>query len=149
MKILVADDNHILANLLADYLRLSGHEILTTYDGRSASACCRRQRFDAIVIDLLMPDIHGIEVLEELYADGRMPQTILISGFPELLDEIAPRLSMIRVETVIQKPFLFAELDEVLSRLGPSDMADQDAVQAPTLDMRQPPYDHGKPGEPL
>jgi len=149
MKILVADDNHILANVLADYLRLRGHEILTTYDGRSASACCRRQRFDAIVIDLLMPDIHGIEVLEQLYADGRMPRTILISGFPELLDEIAPRLATIRVENVIQKPFLFAELDEVLTQLGPSDTAAQAAVQAPTLDTSQLPNAHSKPGEPL
>ena len=120
MKILIADDNHIFANVLAEHLRVRGHEAVATYNGRVASACSRRQDFDVIVIDLLMPDILGIEVLEQLYADCRMLRTILISGFPELLDEISPRLTGIGVEAVIQKPFLFAELDEALTRLGQS-----------------------------
>jgi CheY-like chemotaxis protein len=144
MKILIADGNHILADVLAEHLRVRGHEVTTTYDGRVACACCRRQRFDAIVIDLLMPDIHGIEVLEQLYADCRMPRAILTSGFPELLDEIAPRLTGIGVQVVLQKPFQFTELDKALTRLGtsnlgPSNIPDQNTVETPMLDIGLPP----------
>ncbi|MFP4061667.1 MAG: response regulator [Halochromatium sp.] len=114
MKILVAEDNHILANSLVEHLRLRGHKVAAAYDGRVAAICCRRQDFDAIVIDFLMPDIYGIDVLEQLHAQRQMPQAILMSGFPELLDEIAPRLAAIGVETVMQKPFLFTELEEAL-----------------------------------
>lgn len=130
MKILIADDNHIFANVLAEHLRVRGHEAVAIYNGQVASACFHRQDFDVIIIDLLMPDILGIEVLEQLYADGRMLRTILISGFPELLDEISPRLTRIGVEAVIQKPFLFTELDEALTRLGPSSPAKQTGAQA-------------------
>jgi CheY-like chemotaxis protein len=136
MKILIADSNHILANVLAEHLRVRGHEVTTTYDGRVACAYCRRQRFDAIVIDLLMPDIHGIEVLEQLYADCRMPQAILTSGSPELLDEIAPRLTGIGVRVVMQKPFQFTELDKALARLCPSNLDPSNIAGQNTVETR-------------
>jgi len=154
MKILIADDNHILANVLAEHLSVRGHEVVTTYDGRVASACCRRQRFDAILIDLLMPDIYGIEVLEQLYADCQMPRAILTSGFPELIDEITPRLTRIGVQAVMQKPFQFAELDKALARLGPASLnpantGDQDAaVQAPMRDIGPNSLDQRTVGRP-
>jgi DNA-binding response OmpR family regulator len=69
------------------------------------------------VIDLVLPDIYGVDVLEELHEQHRMPQAILISGFPELLDEVSPRLAALGVETVIQKPFTFSEVDDALARL--------------------------------
>ncbi|TVQ88115.1 MAG: response regulator [Chromatiaceae bacterium] len=51
MRILVADDNHILATILADHLTAHGHEALPAYDGRLAAAFCPQRDFDAIVID--------------------------------------------------------------------------------------------------
>lgn len=118
MKILIAEDNHILAKVLADHLAARGHEVVPAFDGRLASVFCQQREFDAIVIDFVMPDIYGIDVLEQLHAQDRMPRAILITGFPELLDEVAPRLEALGVDTVIRKPFLFAEVDAALARLG-------------------------------
>jgi DNA-binding response OmpR family regulator len=118
MKILIAEDNHILAKILADHLAARGHEVVPAFDGRLASVFCQQREFDAIVIDLLMPDIYGIDVLEQLHAQDRMPRAILITGFPELLDEVAPRLEALGVDAVIRKPFLFSEVDAALARLG-------------------------------
>lgn len=117
MRILVADDNHILATILADHLTAHGHEALPAYDGRLAAAFCPQRDFDAIVIDLLMPDTNGIDILEQLHARDRMPQVIVITGAAELLDELSPRLAAIGVAAVIRKPFLFAEVDAALARL--------------------------------
>jgi len=118
MKILLAEDNHILATILADHLASRGHEAVPVFAGRLASALCQQRDFDVIVIDLLMPDIYGINVLEELHARNRMPPAIVITGVPELLEEVSPRLAAIGVETVIRKPFLFAQIDEVLAGLA-------------------------------
>ncbi|WP_296901186.1 response regulator [Thiohalocapsa sp.] len=117
MKILIAEDNHILATILADHLTARGHDVVPAFDGRLATIFCRRQDFDAIVIDLVMPDVNGVDVLEELYAAHRMPPAIVITGFPELLDEVAPRLAAIGVELVVKKPFSFSEVDDALARL--------------------------------
>ncbi len=117
MRILVADDNHILAKILADHLTAHGHEALPVYDGRLTSCFCHQRDFDAIVIDLLMPDANGIDILEQLHARDRMPRAIVITGFPELLDEVTPRLTAIGVKTVLRKPFRFREVDEALARL--------------------------------
>lgn len=117
MRILIAEDNHILATILADHLTARGHEVVPAFDGHLASVFCRRRDFDAIVIDLVMPDVNGIDVLEELHQAKRMPPAIVITGFPELLDEVAQRLAAVGVDTVLQKPFAFSEIDDALARI--------------------------------
>ncbi len=121
MRILVAEDNPILAKVLCDHLTAQGHDVVPAYEGRFALSFCQHQDFDVIVIDLLMPDIYGIDVLEALHARDCMPQAIVISGFPELLDEVSPRLAAIGVNDLIRKPFLFKEVEAVLARLAQSD----------------------------
>jgi DNA-binding response OmpR family regulator len=118
MRILVAEDNHILAMILADHLIARGHEAVPVYNGRLATVFCQQRDFDAIVIDLLMPDTYGVDVLEQLHARDRMPRAIVITGVPELLDEVSPRLAAIGVDSVLQKPFLFEDVDQALARLA-------------------------------
>jgi DNA-binding response OmpR family regulator len=117
MNILLVEDNHILANILGDYLAARGHTVVPAYDGRHAAIFCRQRDFDAIVIDLVMPDVYGVDVLEELHAQHRMPRSIVITGFPELLEEVSPRLQAVGVDAVIQKPFSFTDVDAALKRL--------------------------------
>jgi len=117
LRILVAEDNHILATILADHLVARGHDVVPAYGGRLASIFCRQRDFDAIVIDLVMPDVYGVDVLEELHAQHRMPRSIVITGFPELLEEVSPRLQAVGVDAVIQKPFSFTDVDAALKRL--------------------------------
>jgi len=116
LRILVAEDNHILATILADHLVARGHDVVPAYGGRLASIFCRQRDFDAIVIDLVMPDVYGVDVLEELHEQHRMPKAIVITGFPELLEEVSLRLAAIGVEAVIHKPFSFTEVDDALAR---------------------------------
>ncbi len=134
MKILVAESNHILATVLADHLVAGGHQAMPAYEGRLATIFCQKQDFDAIVIEFLMPDIYGIDVLEQLHAQGRMPRPIIITGFPELLEEVTPRLAAVGADTVIFKPFIFAEVDAALARFASAD-ADTGAVTS-----RRPQY---------
>jgi len=117
VRILVVEDNHILAKILADHLAAQGHDVVPAFEGRLASIFCRQRDFDAIVIDLVMPDVYGVDVLEALHAEHRMPQAIVITGFPELLEEVSPRLEAIGVQAVIAKPFSFSEVDDALARL--------------------------------
>lgn len=86
MRILVAEDNHILAKILADHLTAKGHKVVQSYEGGLAARFCQQKEFDALVIDLVMPDLSGIDVLEELHRQNRMPRAIVITGFHECRD---------------------------------------------------------------
>jgi two-component system, response regulator PdtaR len=117
MRILVVDDNHCLANILADYLSERGHSVMPTYEGRLGSIFCERENFDLIVIDLVLPDLNGIDVLERLRKKNRLPRAIVMTGFPELLREESARLEALDVDAVIKKPFSFSDINDMLTRL--------------------------------
>jgi len=117
MRILVVEDNYILATILADHLAAQGHKVVQSYEGALAARFCQQRDFDALVIDLVMPELNGIDVLERLHRQNRMPRAIVITGFPEMLEELSTRLAAVGVEAVIHKPFSFSDVDDALSRL--------------------------------
>ena len=114
MKILVVDDNHLLSTILADHFRERGHRVVPAYDGKLALAFCEQTSFDWVVIDLVMPKLGGVDVLERLRLKRQTCRVVVITGFPELLKEESPRLQALGVEAVIQKPFAFSDVDEVV-----------------------------------
>jgi adenylate cyclase len=84
-RILVVDDNEANRGLLARRLTQDGHEVSIAASGREAFDILRAQRFDLVLLDLLMPVMSGLEVLTKLKADERwhkMP-VIMVSGLQE------------------------------------------------------------------
>ena len=64
--ILIADDNRDAATSLAYLLSLAGHRVLTASSGREALACIFRNRPDALVLDIGMPDMSGYEIAKRV-----------------------------------------------------------------------------------
>ncbi|MFZ3044153.1 MAG: response regulator [Minisyncoccia bacterium] len=69
MKILVVEDEEVLAKVLQEKLQKSGYEVATAADGVEALARVKEFSPDAIILDLLLPKKNGFEVLETLKAD--------------------------------------------------------------------------------
>jgi len=65
-KILIIDDDRELCTLLAEFLQLEGFSTSAIHDGAAAVAHCRRQAYDAIVLDIMLPGLQGLEVLASL-----------------------------------------------------------------------------------
>ncbi|MBS3651695.1 response regulator [Pseudaminobacter sp. 19-2017] len=84
-RILVVDDNATNRDLLRRRLMHEGHEVFKASSGREAMSILNQDRFDLILLDLLMPDMNGIEVLEQLKLDERWHSipVIMISGLSE------------------------------------------------------------------
>jgi adenylate cyclase len=84
-RILVVDDNSSNRDLLCRRLVHEGHEVVVACSGLEALTILEDDRFDLILLDLLMPDMNGVEVLERLKADERWRSTpvIMISGLSE------------------------------------------------------------------
>jgi DNA-binding response OmpR family regulator len=69
-KILVVEDERMIAKPLAMKLSLSGFEVKNAYDGEEALSMMQGEKFDIILLDLMMPKVDGFDVLKELKNRG-------------------------------------------------------------------------------
>src|SRR3984957_18530251 len=112
VRVLVVDDEPSLAELLASVLRYEGWEIRTAADGAEAVRTARELRPDAVVLDIMLPDFDGLEVLRRVRAD--VPEVCVLSLTAK--DAVEDRVAGITAggDDYVTKPF---SLEEVLARL--------------------------------
>ena len=112
IRVLVVDDEPSLAELLASVLRYEGWEIQTAGDGGSAVRTAREFRPDAVVLDIMLPDFDGLEVLRRVRAE--LPHVCVL--FLTARDAVEDRVAGITAggDDYVTKPF---SLEEVLARL--------------------------------
>jgi two-component system, OmpR family, response regulator len=112
LRVLVVDDEPSLAELLASVLRYEGWEIRTAADGTSAVRVARDFRPDAVVLDITLPDIDGLEVMRRVRAE--LPLVCVL--FLTARDAVEDRVAGITAggDDYVTKPF---SLEEVLARL--------------------------------
>jgi two-component system OmpR family response regulator len=112
VRVLVVDDEPSLAELLGSVLRYEGWEIRTAGDGASAVRTAREFEPDAVVLDIMLPDFDGLEVLRRLRAI--QPNVCVL--FLTARDSVEDRVSGITAggDDYVTKPF---SLEEVLARL--------------------------------
>ena len=82
MKILIIDDNMEFRIMISDYFSELGFEVLEAEDGKTGLEMSKKVEPDIIFLDVMMPDIGGIEVLRELGADDdtRKVPVFIITG---------------------------------------------------------------------
>ena len=85
--ILIADDDTELCELLREYLGLEGFEVRLAFDGEQALAESRRPGLDAMVLDIMMPRMNGIDVLRNLRKESELP-VIMLTARGDDLDRI-------------------------------------------------------------
>ncbi len=85
--ILIADDDTELCELMREYLGQEGFEVRLAFDGEQALAESRRPGLDAIVLDIMMPKMNGIDVLRNLRKESELP-VIMLTARGEDLDRI-------------------------------------------------------------
>ncbi|MEX2229412.1 MAG: response regulator transcription factor [Dehalococcoidia bacterium] len=101
-KILVADDEQNIIKLLRLYLRGEGYEIVTARDGREALERFRSDHPDLVLLDLMMPELGGFEVCNEIRRESDVP-VIMLTARSEDVDKIVG-LEM-GADDYITKPF--------------------------------------------
>jgi two-component system response regulator ResD len=121
-KVLVVEDEPAIADVVARYLRRAGYETAVAATGQRALARALAARPDVVVLDLMLPDIDGLEVMRRLRrANGRHGAIILLTARGEESDRIVGlRLG---ADDYVVKPFspaeLVARVDAVLRRIDP------------------------------
>lgn len=85
-RLLVADDSEMSRDLLSRRLRRQGHEVSLADNGRAALDMVSHQRFDLVLLDTVMPEVNGFDVLARLKADEtlRHVPVIMLSAFDDV-----------------------------------------------------------------
>jgi DNA-binding response OmpR family regulator len=78
MKILVVDDNNSITELLSQYFKRKGHDCIATNDGKEGLSLCLNSKFDAIILDLAMPEFTGADFLDSLIQEGKIAEQKII-----------------------------------------------------------------------
>jgi two-component system, OmpR family, response regulator len=112
LRVLVVDDERSLADVLASVLRMDGWEVRTADTGAAAVRAAREFAPDAVVLDMMLPDFDGLEVLRRIRdLDSRVCVLFLTAR-----DAVEDRVAGITAggDDYVTKPF---SLEEVLARL--------------------------------
>ncbi|EEJ42033.1 response regulator receiver domain protein [Leuconostoc mesenteroides subsp. cremoris ATCC 19254] len=117
-KILVVDDETAIATLLQYNLQQNGYEVTVASDGLSAYQKAKEQQFNAILLDLMLPEMDGMTVLKQLRQDKVSTPIILVTAKGDELDRV---LGLeLGADDYITKPFspreVVARLKAVLRR---------------------------------
>jgi two-component system response regulator CpxR len=116
MRLLLVEDDANVAAVLAETFQAEGHQTTVMPTGEAALSYLQTDRPDAVILDIMLPNINGIEVLRAIRAEDPALPVIIISGrgTPEQLAE-ARHLG---VTEIIGKPDILNRFTEALARVG-------------------------------
>jgi DNA-binding response OmpR family regulator len=122
-RILVIEDDLRLAALVAEYLSEAGYLVSVAQTGATGFSRAVREPFDAVVLDLMLPDMDGLDVCRKLRADSNLP-ILMLTARGDAMDRVVGL--ELGADDYLPKPFepreLLARLRAILRR-GRSDKA--------------------------
>lgn len=110
--ILIVEDSEPLARIYCNSLRTNGFESDYVCSGRDALAFLRLRTPSIVLIDLGLPDMHGVRLLEEMMREGYNGHAIAMSGALDIVD----KTKLVEFEIVLEKPLRLAELIEAMTK---------------------------------
>lgn len=108
MRLLVVEDSVRLRESLADGLRAAGYAVDAVGDGRQGMIFARATKYDAIVLDVMLPEVDGVSALKQLREAGVSTAVLILSA----RDRLEHRVEGLRAgaDDYLVKPFAFEEL---------------------------------------
>lgn len=116
MKLLLVEDNQVLAAGVMALLRDEGHEVVLIERGRQVMAMIRQFKPDAVVLDVTLPDIDGIQVSKFIRRDHARLPIVFATGHDRDHSRLSEAISDNKM-SMLRKPYEIAALLGELSRL--------------------------------
>ena len=107
-KILVVDDEPSIVDSVATVLRYEGFEVDVAYTGRIALQKAQESRFDLIVLDVMLPDLDGLEVTRRIRSDGLDVPVLFLTAKSDVEDRVAGLT--VGGDDYVAKPFSLMEI---------------------------------------
>jgi two-component system OmpR family response regulator len=108
MRVLVVEDDEKIASFVVNGLKQNGFAVDRAPDGEEALAHCQNVRYDAIVLDIMLPKMDGLGVLRHIRKDKNLVPVILLSAKGSVDNRVVGLQS--GADDYFTKPFAFSEL---------------------------------------
>jgi two-component system, OmpR family, response regulator len=118
MKLLIIDDTNDITDLFAKVLGTLGHEIVTSDNGIEGLDLMMKQKFDAILLDIAMPDFTGLDVIDKLIGTDKIRDSVIVLlTASSITDAEVKKLVKKGVHSCLRKPvkieILLEKMDEL------------------------------------
>jgi DNA-binding response OmpR family regulator len=135
-RVLLVDDDERLSDMLATYLRSRGFEVEQRFDGGSGLSALTATSFDVLVLDVMLPDLDGFEVLKRLRKEHDLP-VLMLTARGEDMDRIVGL--ELGADDYLPKPFnpreVVARLSAILRRVRGPARKDSDVLRFGKLEI--------------
>ncbi len=135
-RILMIDDDNRLAGMVQDYLAGAGFRVTVAGTGRDGEALLKRETFDAVILDLMLPDADGLDLCRRLRATSDVP-ILMLTARGEPMDKVVGL--EIGADDYLAKPFepreLQARLRAILRRKGSGGTAPSEILRFGRLEI--------------
>ncbi len=111
-RVLVVDDEETVRTIARESLRRASFEVVTADDGASAVELVRASAFDAVLLDLTMPGMTGVDAFRAMKHICADLPIVVTSGYSR--QQTAAQFGSRDIDAFIQKPFLPSELERAL-----------------------------------
>ncbi len=108
MRILVVEDERTLANLIKEGLEEENFSVDVAYDGEEGLFLAENEPYDAIILDIMLPKVDGIEILKQVRAKGIKTPVLMLTAKSSIEDKVLGLDS--GADDYLTKPFSFEEL---------------------------------------
>ncbi len=135
-RILMIDDDNRLAGMVQDYLGGAGFRVSVAGTGREGEALLKRETFDAVILDLMLPDADGLDLCRKLRASSDVP-ILMLTARGEPMDRVVGL--ELGADDYLAKPFepreLQARLRAILRRKGSGGTAPAEILRFGRLEI--------------
>jgi DNA-binding response OmpR family regulator len=119
MRLLLIEDDEAVAQVLAEAFASGGHETTVTHTGEDGLAYLKRERPDAVVLDVRLPKLNGVAVLRQIRSTDQTLPVIIMTGLATP-GEIA-EVRRLGVTEIIEKPEVLRHFSDALARIARRD----------------------------
>ena len=113
-RVLVVDDDRALADNLVAFLSRLGYQAEAAYGGEEALEAFRKEAYDLVITDLMMPGMDGMELLEAISIIDKKAVVLVVTGYGTI--ESAVEAIRKGAYDFVPKPFKLAELEVIVKR---------------------------------
>ena len=114
IKLLIVDDDEKFLKTIAERLGLKDFDVTTASEGNQALQSAKKGKFDVAILDLKMPGMDGMEVLQSLKKKHKFLEVIMLTGFASI--DSAVEATKLGAFGYLEKPYNFEKLLEVLKK---------------------------------
>jgi len=130
--VIVVEDEPDAAEMFAEMMRVSGYRVLKTYSSTPAIALIAKERPDVVILDIMMPDISGLEVLRFMRRDPLLQETpVIVVSARSMPSDIKEGLEA-GATIYLTKPVGFLDLKKSVEQVMQEQQSQSSSLDLPT-----------------